>query len=336
MKLSDFDYTLPEKLIAQYPLPQRQACRLMVIDRKKETMRHDFFSNITEVLPRHCRLVLNNSKVMPVRLLGQKATTGAKFEIFLLRRLWDGHTYQVLMRPLKRVKKGDIIKFNGSKLTARIMDIENRIVRFNRRDMDRQMEAIGHMPLPPYIRREDNADDRTLYQTVYARHKGSVAAPTAGLHFTKEVLGHLRNKGHKVEYVTLHINYATFKPVEVEDISQHNMHHEQYSVSPATWQRIKQAKVNAEKIMTVGTTSTRVLESVALSGQLRGDTNLFISPGFDFKIADVLLTNFHLPKSTLLMLVSAFAGTDLIRHAYAQAIRKKYRFFSYGDAMVIL
>jgi len=336
MKLSEFDYPLPEALIAQDPLKSRDRARLMVINRKSGKIGHDIFANLGRYLPDQSVVVINNSKVIPARLLGRKKTTGAKFEIFLLKKLSDGCTYRVLMRPLKRVKIGDEITFGHDGLKARIVDIKNRLVKFNRRDVAGYLETIGHVPLPPYIKRPDREEDRTFYQTVYARHPGSVAAPTAGLHFTKELLAELSGAGHQIEKITLHVSAATFKPVQEEDIRDHQMHGEDFSISPATANRLRRAKDGDRRIVSVGTTSCRLLEAWAATGKFKGTTDLFIHPGFSFNMTDVLVTNFHLPRSTLLMLVYAFGGNELVRRAYQEAIDNEYRFFSYGDAMIIL
>jgi len=281
-------------------------------------------------------MVLNNSKVVPARLLGKKESTGANVEIFLLKKISDEPSYEALLRPQKRLKEGERVIFEGSKIYAEVIDQKKRIVRFNAKDVESHLERIGHVPLPPYIKRPDESADREFYQTVYARHYGSVAAPTAGLHFTDALMNDLKGCGHGFCEVTLHINYATFKPVEEEDITRHQMHIEHYSMSAPVLQDILKTKESGQKIVAVGTTSCRVLESYAKTGRLEGETNLFIYPGYDFRLVDVLLTNFHLPQSTLLMLVSAFGGLDLIQQAYREAVKEKYRFFSYGDAMLIL
>ena len=335
MTLEDFDYHLPEALIAQYPLRRREQARLMVVDRKKKTIVHSRFSNIQAYLPERSCLVLNDSKVIHARLLG-KRVSGGEVEIFLLKKLADGCSYETLLRPLRRLKAHEQIVLDGGKLVATIADREKKIVRFNKKNIGRQLEKIGHIPLPPYIKRPDRAEDRKYYQTVYAKNAGSVASPTAGLHFTPGILKRLRKSGHRIEKVTLHINYATFKPVEENDITRHRMHAEDYAVAPRVFQAIKKAKANGQKIVAVGTTSCRVLESIAASGQLKGSTDIFIYPGVPFRMVDGLLTNFHLPLSTLLMLVYAFGTKELMARAYAEAIKEKYRFFSYGDAMLIL
>ena len=336
MKLEDFNYKLPEHLIAQHPLHRRDQARLMVIDRKKKNITHDYFSNIRKYLPEESCVVLNDSKVIPARLFGKREHSGGKIEVFLLKRLSDGYSYETLMRPLRRLKDGDRIVFNKGELVARVTDREKRIVRFNKKNISGQLERIGHIPLPPYIKRPDRASDRKYYQTVYAQKGGSVASPTAGLHFTNRLLNTIEKDGHAIEKVTLHINYATFKPVEERDITKHKMHVEDYSLTKKTLSAIQGAKAKGRKIVAVGTTSCRVLESVAMSNCLKGNTDIFIYPGFQFRMVDILITNFHLPLSTLLMLVYAFGTKDLMVKAYREAVKKKYRFFSYGDAMVIV
>ncbi len=335
MRLADFDYEIPEGLIAQHPLKRRDQARLMVVDRRNKTIAHDIFANLQRYVPPRSCLVLNDTKVIPARLLGRRAT-GAEVEIFLLKKLADGYCYETLMRPLKRLKVGERISFNGGSVVAEIVDKENRVVRFNRKNLRSVLSKVGHIPLPPYIKRPDVASDRRDYQTVYAKRDGSVAAPTAGLHFTKAQLSQLKRQGHQVAHVTLHVNYGTFKPVEAEDITQHPMHIEDYEVTPKVYREILEAKRAGRKIVAVGTTSCRVLETVARTQAFAGETDLFLYPGADFKVVDILVTNFHLPRSTLLMLVYAFGGMGLMKRAYREAVREKYRFYSYGDAMVVL
>jgi len=336
MKLSEFDYELPENLIAQEPILRRDQARLMVIDRLTRTIRHDIFANLGRYLPSESVLVVNNSRVVPARLLGTKRRSGGKVEIFLLEKLPDGLSYRVMLRPCRKIHNGDEIAFNGSPVVATIVDKDQRIVRFNHKDVMRHLKDIGHIPLPPYIKRQDTPQDHEYYQTVYARYAGSVAAPTAGLHFTPELLGRMKSEGHRVEMILLHVNYATFKPVEHENIAQHPMHAEDYSVSPRAWARLTQYRRTGRRIVAVGTTSCRALEAVALSGRLRGRTEIFLRPGSRFHMTDALITNFHLPRSTLLMMVYAFGQTALMRRAYQEAIRERYRFYSYGDGMLIL
>ena len=339
MKVSEFDFDLPRELIAQYPLEKRDQARLMVIDRQKQAISHDIFANMEKYLPPGSCVVLNDSKVIPARLLGRREKTPGKVEVFLLKKLahGDGRFYETLIRPLNRLNSNEKIQFNGGSLTAEIIDIKKRIVRFNRKDVAAQLKKHGHMPLPPYIKRADEPLDHKYYQTVYARKPGSVASPTAGLHFTPALLNALRKKGHGIEPVTLHVNLATFRMVEAEDITRHQMHTEEYSLTQKSFNAIQQAKRRGSKIVAVGTTSSRVLETLAKdSSRLTGETNIFIYPGYTFRAVDILITNFHLPRSTLLMLVYAFGGIKLMKEAYAQAIRGKYRFYSYGDAMIIV
>jgi len=335
MKLEEFQYKLPEHLIAQHPLYLRDHARLMIVDRSKKQIVHDVFSNIEEYLPQNSCIVLNDSKVIPARLLGKRAS-GGQVEIFLLNKLSDGCSYETLMRPLKRLKVDEKIIFNGGELIAKIIDKENRIVRFNQRNITSHLNKIGHIPLPPYIKRLDCAADRKYYQTVYAHKEGSVASPTAGLHFTKRLLKKVERAGHTIEKVTLHINYATFKPVEETNITKHKMHSEDYSITKKALNMIRKANNDGRKIVAVGTTSCRVLETVSAKGKLKGSTEIFMYPGYNFQMTDILITNFHLPFSTLLMLVYAFGGKDLMVQAYKEAIKQKYRFFSYGDAMMII
>ncbi len=334
MKLQDFNYELPSELIAQHPAAKRDEARLMVIDCATQTIRHDIFRNLKKYLPPKSLLVVNDSKVIPARLLGKKEKTGGEVEVFLLKKI-DDYSYEALLRPLKKIRENDPLVFAGG-VKAVLTDKENRIVRFNKKNIEKYLGKIGHIPLPPYINREDSAQDKKEYQTVYARASGSVASPTAGLHFTKKLLSELKSAGHGISSLTLHINYGTFKPVEVDDIRQHPMHWEDYSITPRTLATIKKAKTQGRKVVAVGTTSCRVLEAVAQGGQLKDRTNIFIYPGFSFRMIDCLITNFHLPFSTLLMLVYAFGGMDLMKRAYHEAIKEKYRFYSYGDGMLIL
>jgi S-adenosylmethionine:tRNA ribosyltransferase-isomerase len=336
MDLSDFDYNLPEKLIAQYPLHRREKARLMIVEKDSGKISHDVFSRIGKYLPAGSMLVLNESKVVPARLLGKKERTGGQVEIFLLSKLSDGYSYETLMRPLRRIKNGDVIVFEKSKLNVEVVDREKRIVRFNRKNISSELDKIGHMPLPPYIKRPDGRDDKKYYQTVYAKKEGSVASPTAGLHFTKKILAQLKARGNKIEKVVLHINYATFKPVEERDVRKHRMHYEQYALTKKSHENMLRQKKAGRKIVAVGTTSCRVIETVEKNGKLEGQSNIFMYPGYDFKMTDALITNFHLPRSTLLMLVYALGGMELMKKAYAQAVKMKYRFFSYGDAMLII
>ena len=344
MNLSDFYYDLPSELIAQQPCLRRDHARLMIVDRTTKKIRHDQFFNIDQFLPRESLIVLNDSKVISARLIGHREKTGGKVEIFLLNRLKDEYSYEALIRPLKRLNIGEKIIFKNTAVTAELVDAKKKIVRFNRKNMDRYWNVIGHMPLPPYIKRADNELDQEYYQTVYAKTTGSVAAPTAGLHFTDPLLKKLKSKGHQIEKVTLHVNYATFSPVKEDDITQHKMHAEQYSVPVKTSKTIQKAKKEGRKIVAVGTTSCRVLETIASArtsttrekNPVDDSTNIFIYPGYAFQLTDLLITNFHLPQSTLLMLVYAFGSPPLLKRAYEEAIAQKYRFYSYGDAMIII
>lgn len=334
MKLSDFDYDLPSELIAQYPCPERDQARLLVVDRTSGTISHDIFCNIGRYLPDKSLLVVNNSRVIPARILGTKSRTGGEVEVFLLKQI-DPYHFEAMLRPLARIQEGEALVFPGE-VVCRLVDRARKIVCFEQADILKKLEDVGHIPLPPYIHRPDETVDREFYQTVYAKSAGSVAAPTAGLHFTRPLMARLESEGHTFTEVTLHVNYGTFKPVETENIKDHPMHTEEYCVPEAVEKKILEAKNAGQKITAVGTTSCRTLESWARTGKARGGTDLFLYPGAAFQMTDALITNFHLPRSTLLMLVSAFAGTDLIRRAYGEAVRERYRFYSYGDAMIIV
>ncbi|MDD3375511.1 MAG: tRNA preQ1(34) S-adenosylmethionine ribosyltransferase-isomerase QueA [Candidatus Omnitrophica bacterium] len=336
MRLSDFDYDLSEKLIAQYPLKKRDEAKLMIVNRATSKITHDHFFNLNCYLPKKSMLVLNDSKVVPARLFGRKEFGGREVEVFLLKKLSDGYCYETLMRPLRKIKDNEKILFDGTTLWAKLVDREKMIVRFNRKEVMPYLKKIGHIPLPPYIKRSDEKSDQINYQTVYAKRQGSVAAPTAGLHFTDRLLNGLKESGHSIKRVTLHVNYGTFRPIEEDDVVSHKMHKEDFLVSKGTWDSILRSKKHNKKVVAVGTTSCRVLETVAKKGKFKGASDLFIYPGFQFRVVDALLTNFHLPKSTLLMLVCGFATRDLIMHAYHEAIKEKYRFYSYGDCMLIV
>ncbi|MBL8014215.1 MAG: tRNA preQ1(34) S-adenosylmethionine ribosyltransferase-isomerase QueA, partial [Candidatus Omnitrophica bacterium] len=317
-----------------HPARQRDDARLMIIDRSSQKISHDIFRNIGQYLPQQSFLVVNNSKVVPARLLGRRKNSGGQVEVFLLKQL-GSNRYEALLKPLKKIKVGEPLEFDDGVLGV-LEDKERRIVCFNKKNMAPFLDKIGHIPLPPYISRPDQKSDKSEYQTVYARHRGSVASPTAGLHFTKPLIEQLKKDGHTFSAVTLHINYGTFKPVECEDVTNHPMHSEDYYLSQLVYRRIINARQSKRAVVAVGTTSCRVLESVSQTGKMNGSTNIFIYPGYQFQLIDCLLTNFHLPKSTLLMLVSAFGGMNLIKRAYQQAITMKYRFYSYGDAMLII
>ncbi|MCX5680040.1 MAG: tRNA preQ1(34) S-adenosylmethionine ribosyltransferase-isomerase QueA [Candidatus Omnitrophica bacterium] len=340
MKLSDFDYVLPKELIAQEPLKERSKCRLMVLDRTKYTIEHKTFEDIVSYIRPEDLLVLNDTKVIPARLFG-KRSTGGKVEIFLIEK--KEPTCEALVRPSGRIKEGEKITLESG-IEAEVLGWGEvgRFVRFDR-PIDEVLE-FGHVPLPPYINRLDVPEDKSSYQTVYADREGATASPTAGLHFTRELLVRIASCGARIEYVTLHTNYGTFAPVKTEEVENHKMHKESFELSVKTVDEIMKTKETGGKVFAVGTTSTRVLESCSTllktyNLQLTaksGDTDIFIYPGFKFKVVDHLITNFHLPKSTLMLLVSAFAGREFIFEAYRKAVEEKYRFFSYGDTMLIL
>lgn len=332
MKLSEFDYNLPKELIAQYPLKERAKCRLMVLDRTKKSIEHKKFEDIVNYLNGGDLLVLNDTKVIPARLFGRRKT-GGKVELFLLEK--KNPTCEVLLRPSGRLKEGEKVTLeSGAEAEILGRGEIGRLVKFNR-PIDEILES-GHVPLPPYIDRIDGPDDRGSYQTIYAAKEGATASPTAGLHFTKEMLDKLVGRGVRLAYVTLHTNYGTFAPVKTEYVENHKMHKEYFEIPDETFEAVKDTKKAGGKIFAVGTTSARSLEYWAKEGKAKGDNDLFIYPGFEFKVVNHLITNFHLPKSTLMLLVSAFAGREFILEAYRQAIEKRYRFFSYGDAMLIL
>lgn len=348
MRIDEFDYDLPEDLIAQTPSQQRDVCRMMILNREKETIEHKHFYDIIEHLkPTDC-LVLNDSKVMPARLFGIKEGTGARVEFLLIKRI-DGDKWETMVRPGKRLKPGDTVLFGeGNNFKAEIIDYGEdgtRIVEFIYEGifMER-LEELGKMPLPPYIQRDSTAEDRDMYQTVYCKEEGSVAAPTAGLHFTNELLEKVEQMGVKTAYVTLHVGIGTFRPVKAETVEDHHMHFEEYHIDEKTAQTINDTIKAGGRIVSVGTTSTRTVESAAYFDEETGhhmvkagsgNTDIFIYPGYEFKVTDALITNFHLPKSTLLMLISALYDKEKILEAYGVAVEEKYRFFSYGDAMLI-
>lgn len=348
MHIDDFDYTLPEELIAQTPLAQRDGCRLMVLDRKTGSIAHRHFHDVLEYLrPGDC-LVLNDSRVIPARLFGVKEQTGARVEFLLSKRI-EGDVWESLVRPGRRLKPGDRVSFGDGALQAEIVgygEDGTRQVRFEYEGifMERLAE-LGRMPLPPYIERESTEEDKDMYQTVYSRIDGSVAAPTAGLHFTEELLEACRQKGVRLAYVTLHVGIGTFRPVKCEQVEEHHMHFEEYSIDPENARLINDTIDAGGRILCVGTTSTRTVESAAFYDKAsahwhvtegHGNTEIFIYPGYEFRILDGLITNFHLPKSTLIMLISALYDREHILKAYEEAVKERYRFFSYGDAMMIL
>ncbi len=341
MNLQEFDYYLPEELIAQHPLERRDMSRLMVLDRESGEIDHKLFKDITDYFAEGDCLVLNNTRVIPARLLGQKEGSGGKIEFVLLKRI-AGDTWEVILRPGKKAKPGARFVFGSGELKAEILEVleeGNRLVRFIYEGVFEEiLDKVGIMPLPPYI--TEKLEDPERYQTVYAKYNGSAAAPTAGLHFTRELLETLRNKGVKIAYVMLHVGLGTFRPVKVDDITQHKMHSEYYSIGQEACDMINSAKKAGKKVVAVGTTSCRVLETVGgnNNGEMKacdGWTDIFIYPGYRFKIVDRLITNFHLPESTLIMLVSSLAGRENVLGAYAVAVRERYRFFSFGDAMFI-
>ncbi len=341
MKLDMFDFHLPEELIAQVPLEDREASRLMVLDKETGKLQHDVFSHITEYIqPGDC-LVLNDTKVLPARLYGSKEGTGAKIEVLLLKQEHDD-VWETLVKPAKRIKEGSTIVFGDGKLSAVCTGVHEhggRILEFKYDGIFYEiLEKLGEMPLPPYIK--EQLDDQDRYQTVYARERGSAAAPTAGLHFTEDLLEKLKGMGVHIAFITLHVGLGTFRPVSVDDIDSHEMHSEFYQMTEGTARLLNDVKEKGGKIITVGTTSTRTLETIASRNdgvfkEENGWTSIFIYPGYEFKGIDAMITNFHLPKSTLIMLISALAGREHVLHAYETAVEEKYRFFSFGDAMLI-
>ncbi|MGB9691382.1 MAG: tRNA preQ1(34) S-adenosylmethionine ribosyltransferase-isomerase QueA [Candidatus Sumerlaeaceae bacterium] len=356
MKIDLFDYELPKELIAAVPAEQRDQARLMVLRRETSSIEHTIFAEIGRYLTAGDLLVINDSKVIPARMHGKRSSTGGAVEFLLVERVGSHEgrdRWIVICRPAKKLRPGETVYFANKRLEAtivRYVDVGEREVEFNCPDLLQRLGEVGEVPLPPYIlqrRRElfrNKAlvlpEDSERYQTVYAREPGSVAAPTAGLHFTSELLAHLENQGVRIARVTLHVGPGTFRPVEVNDIEEHRMHEEHYYVPPETAEAIRATRLQDGRVVAVGTTVVRTLESaVTQTGELRaghGATQLMIVPGYRFKIVDALVTNFHLPRSTLLMLVCAFAGREFVLSAYREAVEKRYRFFSYGDAMLIL
>lgn len=340
MKKSDFYFDLPERLIAQDPLEDRSSSRLLVLDKKSGVMQHHTFKEIVRYLRQGDCLVLNDTKVIPARLLGEREDTKAAVELLLLKRR-EADTWETLVRPGKKCRPGAEISFGGGLLKAEILDIVeegNRLVKFRYDGIfEEVLDRLGEMPLPPYITHK--LTDRNRYQTVYAKHEGSAAAPTAGLHFTHELLEQIRGMGVKIVYVTLHVGLGTFRPVKEDDILKHHMHSEYYTVSEETADTVNAVKKAGGRVVCVGTTSCRTVESASdENGVLRagsGNTEIFIYPGYRFRVLDALITNFHLPESTLIMLVSALAGREHVLSAYEEAVREEYRFFSFGDAMFI-
>jgi S-adenosylmethionine:tRNA ribosyltransferase-isomerase len=341
MDVKEFDYELPEELIAQDPLEQRDSSRLLVIDREKRTREHLHFRDIKKFLRAGDCLVINNTKVLPARLMGVKEETGAVIEVLLLTRR-DKDVWEVLVKPGKKAKVGAKISFGDGLMVGEVIDIVadgNRLIRFSYQGIfEELLDKLGQMPLPPYIKHQ--LKDKNRYQTVYAKHQGSAAAPTAGLHFTKELLEEIREQGVEIAQVTLHVGLGTFRPVKVEQVEEHHMHSEYYSIEESQAELINRTKQQGGRVIAVGTTSCRTLESASEEqGVLHagsGWTDIFIYPGYTFKMVDALITNFHLPQSTLMMLVSALAGKDQIMDAYQEAVEMRYRFFSFGDAMFIM
>ena len=341
MNVNDFDYNLPEELIAQTPLERRDSSKLLVMDKVSGGINHETFSNITSYLKKGDVLVLNDTKVIPARLIGIKEETGAVIELLLLKDL-GSDTWECLSKPAKRLKVGTIVSFGDGILKAEVVEKREEgitLVKLLYKGILMEiLDSLGTMPLPPYI--HEKLEDQGRYQTVYAKYSGSAAAPTAGLHFTKELLREIEDMGVIVTYVTLHVGLGTFRPVEVDNILEHKMHTEYYIMSEETANILNKAKDEGRRIIAVGTTSTRTIETIASNNNRRfvacsGDTNIFIYPGYEFKGIDCLITNFHLPKSTLVMLVSALSSRENILNAYQEAINNKYRFFSFGDSMFI-
>ena len=341
MNTADFDFHLPEELIAQTPLEKRDASRLLVVNHKTGQMEDTHFDAIIDQLHPGDALVMNDTRVLPARLHGEKPETGGHVELLLLKNI-EGDDWEVLAKPAKRLKVGAAISFGDGRLTATVLEeLEHggRIVRFHYQGIFLEvLDSLGEMPLPPYI--HEKLKDRERYQTVYAKENGSAAAPTAGLHFTKELLAKIEAKGVKLVYLTLHVGLGTFRPVSVDNVDEHEMHSEFYTLSEQAAETLRQVKASGKRVIAVGTTSIRTLETIGskFNGEIKADsgwTNIFIKPGYDWKVVDAFSTNFHLPKSTLVMLVSAFAGRELVLSAYQHAIDEKYRFFSFGDAMFI-
>ncbi|EOU1681412.1 TPA: tRNA preQ1(34) S-adenosylmethionine ribosyltransferase-isomerase QueA [Clostridium perfringens] len=340
MKVSDFYFELPEELIAQYPLEKRDSSRLMVLDKKNGEIEHRKFHDILEYLNEGDTLVLNNTRVLPARLIGEKEETGGKIEFLLLKRI-EGDKWECLAKPGRKAKVGTVFTFGEGKLKAVVREIGeegNRIIEFKYDGIFEQvLDELGQMPLPPYI--HEKLEDKERYQTVYSKEKGSAAAPTAGLHFTEELLKEIKDKGVNIAYLTLHVGLGTFRPVKVDDVNNHVMHSEYYHLDKENAELINKTKEAGKRVIAVGTTSSRTLETIGdENGRVReqsGWTDIFIYPGYKFKIVDNLITNFHLPESTLIMLVSALAGQENIMNAYNTAVKEKYRFFSFGDSMFI-
>ena len=340
MKASDFDFYLPQELIAQHPIEKRDEARLMVLDKQSGNIEHKVFRDVLDYLEEGDCLVLNDTRVLPARLFGTKEGSGGKMEFLLLKRK-EKDLWETLVKPGRRAQIGSRFLFGNGELKAQVVDMGeegSRIVRFEYEGIfEEVLDRLGQMPLPPYIK--EKLEDKEMYQTVYSREQGSAAAPTAGLHFTEELLKRIEEKGVKLAFLTLHVGLGTFRPMKVENIDEHVMHSEYYSLSKESAEAINSCKENGNKVVAVGTTSTRTLETIGGEDsrvrEQSGWTDIFIYPGYEFKIVDALITNFHLPKSTLLMLVSALSSRDIILNAYETAVKEKYRFFSFGDAMII-
>ncbi|MCM8710435.1 tRNA preQ1(34) S-adenosylmethionine ribosyltransferase-isomerase QueA [Clostridium sp. SYSU_GA19001] len=340
MDVKDFYFHLPEELIAQHPLERRDESRLMVVDKNTGVIEHKIFKDIINYLDAGDCLVLNNTRVMPARLIGEKEGSGGKIEFLLLKRI-DKNSWETLVKPGKRAKIGSKFVFGNGELKAEVTEMGeegNRIVRFDYEGIfEEVLDRLGQMPLPPYIK--ERLEDRERYQTVYSKEIGSAAAPTAGLHFTDELLERIKKKGINIVFVTLHVGLGTFRPVKTEKVEEHLMHSEYYVMTKETAEIINKTKESGKRVIAVGTTSNRTLETIAdEQGRVReqtGWTDIFIYPGYKFKIVDALITNFHLPESTLIMLVSAFSSKEIIMNAYNEAVNNKYRFFSFGDAMFL-
>lgn len=341
MDIEAFDYHLPEALIAQTPLKNRDESRLLVLGRQTGDIEHKHFKDVIDYLDKGDTLVLNDTRVMPARLFGLKEETGAKVEMLMLTQI-SGNDWEVLLKPAKRIKVGNKLSFGDGKIVAECIEELNqggRIMRLHYEGiLQERLDELGEMPLPPYIK--ERLDDQNRYQTVYAKASGSAAAPTAGLHFTDELLNRIKAKGINIAFITLHVGLGTFRPVSVDNIDDHEMHSEYYQMDQETAKLLNETKSKGHRVISVGTTSTRTLETIMQTNEAfeaqSGWTDIFIFPGYTFKAIDGLITNFHLPKSTLVMLVSAFSSRDYILNAYQQAVKSEYRFFSFGDAMLII
>ncbi|ANK37104.1 tRNA preQ1(34) S-adenosylmethionine ribosyltransferase-isomerase QueA [Staphylococcus equorum] len=341
MDIEAFDYHLPEALIAQTPLKNRDESRLLVLGRQTGDIEHKHFKDVIDYLDKGDTLVLNDTRVMPARLFGLKEETGAKVEMLMLTQI-SGNDWEVLLKPAKRIKVGNKLSFGDGKIVAECIEELNqggRIMRLHYEGiLQERLDELGEMPLPPYIK--ERLDDQDRYQTVYAKASGSAAAPTAGLHFTDELLNRIKAKGINIAFITLHVGLGTFRPVSVDNIDDHEMHSEYYQMDQETAKLLNETKFKGHRVISVGTTSTRTLETIMQTNEAfkaqSGWTDIFIFPGYTFKAIDGLITNFHLPKSTLVMLVSAFSSRDYILNAYQQAVKSEYRFFSFGDAMLII